>query len=192
MTQILRYGTRTSEKINCPALDGPAAVQTIKYSRASVGATYHVEARPPARERYDNASSRMLGPEAIRQIVEAIESLDWVCWVRERMKIEAGNNSSVGQPTSPADQEGSAREKYVRTRLDVEQLHRNVARLDRDDRDRPEVYERAAQADRAYREGRKAIADRIRERALRDGVSYDRARELLGEQLPLPILGPPA
>jgi len=196
--EIIRYGGRVGEKMNAPILDGPPAA-VIRYSRATVGATYHVEPAPepfkhvearPPRQRYDN-SSPMLGPEAIRQIVEALESLDWVVWVKEQMANQHGNNSSVAQPLAPADRDEAPREKYARDRMKAQQLRRGLRKVAPTDPDYREHYNQAAQADRQYRESREAIANRIAERALRDGVSYDRARELLGEQLPMPLLGPP-
>ena len=201
MTQILRYGTRTCEKMNAPILDGPPA-EVIHYSRASVnpGATYHVqpapepfkhvEARPP-RQRYDN-SSNMLGPEAIRQIVEALESLDWVVWVKEQMANQHGNNSSVAQPLAPADRDEAPREKYARDRKEAEAYHREVRRLAPSDRDHAEAYQLAAQSDARYRASREAIANRIMDYATRNGCSWDEAVRKTGEQEPLCLLGPPA
>jgi len=197
--EIIRYGGRVGEKMNCPELDGPAA-EVIRYSRATVGHTYHVqpapepfkhvEARPP-RQRYDN-SSNMLGPEAIRQIVEALESLDWVVWVKEQMANQHGNNSSVAQPLAPADRDEAPREKYARDRKEAEAYHREVRRLAPSDRDHAEAYQLAAQADRQYRGSREVIANKIRDFAVQNGCSWDEAVRRTGSQEPLCLLGPPA
>jgi len=193
--EIIRYGGRVGEKMNAPILDGPPAV--IRYSRATVaspGATYHVqphlEPRPPV-ERY-STSGNMLGPDDIRQIVEALESLDWVVWVKEQMANQHGNNSSVAQPLAPADRDEAPREKYARDRKEAEAYHREVRRLAPSDRDHAEAYQLAAQSDARYRASREAIANRIMDYATRNGCSWDEAVRKTGEQEPLCLLGPPA
>lgn len=43
----------------------------------------------------------MLTPDDIGQIVDALEQLDWVGWVRQKIEEERGNNSSMGGPDGP-------------------------------------------------------------------------------------------
>jgi len=54
-------------------------------------------------EHYQEGSP-MLGPDDIRQIVEALESLDWVQGVKELLAANEGNNASFGdEPAPPLD-----------------------------------------------------------------------------------------
>lgn len=192
--EIIRYGGRVGQKMNCPELDGPPA-EVIRYSRATVaspGATYHVqphkEPRPPV-ERYSTPG--MLRPDDIRQIVEALESLDWVVFVKSLMAAHHGNNGSTNQPLAPVDRDEAPREKYARDRMEAQQLRREARRLDPSDREYSERYERAKEADTRYRASREAIASRILDYATRNGCSWDEAVLKTGEQLPMPLLGPP-
>jgi len=126
----------------------------------------------------------MLGPDDIRQIVEALEQLDWVMWVRERMRVEHGNNASIPAAEPPE----TPREHYVKTRKEAEQYHRVARRLSRTDKDAPEQYAKALDADAKYRESREVIATRIRQFAEQHGCDWDTARTRLAEPEPLDLL----
>lgn len=81
-------------------------MEVIRYTQARVCPVHreHVLDGPPALERYSKeyVAPGRLSPEDVRQIVDALEQLDWVQWVKQMMarftEAEAPGSETYARP----------------------------------------------------------------------------------------------